>query len=593
LKLRAWWVIAMSGAILLVHVVMLVDGSLRNFIVVDEAAHVPAGIAHWRAARFDIYCVNPPLTRMLATLPALVLNPALNLRGLPFSPGDRPEWILAREFPEANSGRFLTIFHLARWAGIAWSLVGAVLIGRWARELYGVGAGFLGMVLWCFFPTAIAFAQVVTPDVPASVAGLAAAYAFWKYLRRPSTSMALWSGLLLGLAESTKFTHLLLYPLWALAWALQRRRKAAVWPTLGQAMVIIVASLAVINMSYGFRGTGRAIGSFRFFSKSFSGIGALESSAEGNRFRGQLAGAIRLPLPEDFVRGIDLQRRDFEAGFPSYLAGEWRRHGWWYYYLFASAIKVPLGMVVLIVWGIVQLARRWRGTTCVEAFLVLHASAIICFVSSQTGFNHHFRYVLPAFPFLILIACSTARGAGRSRPVRTALIAGFAAWCIAAGINSHPHSMSYFNEAVGGARGGDKYLVDSNIDWGQDLLFLKTWLDAHPEARPISLAYYNVINPRLIGIDFDLPPRAPTGLFQNDRRYQSENGPRAGYFAISVNHLRGAEFEIPDRDGRHWLTYRGDFEYFRLFRPIARAGDSIRIYHLTEAEVIRARFAGP
>ena len=149
--------------------------------------------------------------------------------------------------------------------------------------------------------------------------------------------------------------------------------------------------------------------------------------------------------------------------------------------------------------------------------------------------------------------------------------------------------MSYFNEAVGGPEHGDAHLVDSNIDWGQDLLFLRAWLDNNPQARPLGLAYYNLINPRLVGIDFERPPRRPTGLFLDDTSYRRRMGPRPGYFAISVNHLRGAEFEAPDRDGIHWLTYRGDLEYFRHFRPIASAGHSIRIYHLTEAEIARFR----
>ncbi len=587
---------AIVGGILIAHVALLVDGALRNFIVVDEAAHVPAGILCWKQARFDIYCVNPPLTRLLATLPTLAVNPVVDLGEQPFSASDRPEWNIARRFPASNARHFLTIFRVARLSGIAWSVIGAILIGRWARELYGDEAAVLGTALWCFFPTVMAFGQVVTPDVPASVAGLAAAYAFWKYRNRPTISRALGSGLLLGLAESTKFTLLSLYLIWALAGAAFRDREPVAGRgsrvglrAFGHAMVILVVSLVVINLMYGFHGTARTLSEFTFYSEMLSGESPLGAGTAGNRFRGSPIGSLPVPLPEDFVQGIDLQRRDFESGLPSYLGGEWHRRGWWYYYLYAAAIKVPLGMLVLVVWGCLGLFRRRDGRGSAEALLALHAFAIFVFVSSQTGFSHHFRYVLPAFPFLILIACSLAKRFEDLNPIRKLLIAACSMWCVAAGSYSHPHSMSNFNEVVGGSAHGDEHLVDSNIDWGQDLLFLKSWLVAHPGARPIGLAYYNILSPKLVGIDFELPPRAPTGLFSGDRSYQSLRGPHAGYFAVSVNHLRGAEFEVPDREGRHWLTHRGDFEYFRLFRPIAKAGESIRIYHLTDGDVARAR----
>jgi hypothetical protein len=61
-------------------------------------------------------------------------------------------------------------------------------------------------------------------------------------------------------------------------------------------------------------------------------------------------------------------------------------------------------------------------------------------------------------------------------------------WSIASSLGVYPHSLSYFNELVGGPANGHAHLLDSNIDWGQDLLLLKEWLDAHPEASPLGLA---------------------------------------------------------------------------------------------------------
>ncbi len=132
----------------------------------------------------------------------------------------------------------------------------------------------------------------------------------------------------------------------------------------------------------------------------------------GNRFRGTWLERITVPLPADYVYGFDLQRRDFEAGFESYLAGEWRHHGWWYYYLYAMAVKVPLGILILVVSNIVWTLSAYlnRVTWFDEFALVVPAIVILAVVSSQTGFNHHMRYLLPFWPYIFI---STSKLAAR------------------------------------------------------------------------------------------------------------------------------------------------------------------------------------
>jgi hypothetical protein len=149
--------------------------------------------------------------------------------------------------------------------------------------------------------------------------------------------------------------------------------------------------------------------------------------------------------------------------------------------------------------------------------------------------------------------------------------------------------MSYFNELVGGSLAGSDHLIDSNIDWGQDLLYLKSWLNDHPEAKPFGFAYYHILDPQKFGVDFSLPPPGPNGLFPDEISYQKTMGPRPGYYAVSVNHLRGARFAVPDGKGGLFLSSPGRYEYFRRFRPIARAGFSIFIDHLRIDEVNQAR----
>jgi hypothetical protein len=278
-----------------------------------------------------------------------------------------------------------------------------------------------------------------------------------------------------------------------------------------------------------------------------------------------------------------VQRGDFESGLPSYLCGEWRHRGWWYYYLYAIAVKTPLGSLVLaaLAVGVALVSGLARAPARAAWTILIAPLTILAVVSSQTGFSHHLRYVLPAFPFVMI---NTGRLANWGKPGRRFVrlfVLIVLAWSIVSSLAVYPHSMSYFNELAGGPERGHDHLVNSNIDWGQDLLYLKAWLDRHPDARPLGLAYFNNrIDPRIVGIEFELPPTGPNGLFPNDANYQSQFGPKPGYYAVSVNFLRGMPFAAPDGHGGNRLIPPNAFTYFQSVRPIARAGYSIYIYRI-------------
>ena len=257
-------------------------------------------------------------------------------------------------------------------------------------------------------------------------------------------------------------------------------------------LVVFGVSLYVLNLGYGFLGSFRRLETYSFVSRTLAGtaagVGGWESSASGNRFAGTWLGRIPVPLPEDYVAGMDVQKRDFEQPCWSYLGGEWRDRGWWYYYLYGLAIKVPLGtwllmaLVVVMRMGTAERSVRRRD----EVVLLAPALVILMFVSSQTGFTRHLRYVLPIFPFVFIWLGQVVRVLKSPREARVAAAA--LAWSIASSLFVYPHSLSYFNELIGGPQRGHWHMENSNIDWGQDLLYLKRWLDRHPEASPLGLA---------------------------------------------------------------------------------------------------------
>lgn len=596
-------------SILTVSILSVVHGGLalgiarHHFAALDETGHVPSGVAHWRTGDLSAYNVNPPLARMIAALPVLVARPKLNLDLIDDTPGVRPEWALARDFAAANAARYVDLIRLARLPGIVWSIAGLWLVALWARDLYGELAGCLSAAFWCFDPTILTFASFVVPDVPAAVAGFGATYLFWRFLRAPSTNLAWYSGLALGIGLLTKFTLLALDAIWPLLWLIRRPenpvgRKSA----FKHAAIVVLSSLFIVNLGYGFAGSFRPLGDFSFVSRTFAGAPVEEVSSSrigpnDNRFRATALGSLPVPVPADYLNGIDVQRRDFEIGVPSYLNGVWRNQGWYYYYIYAIFIKEPLGFLALAVWSFALIAMRRRACArpADEWFLLMPALVFLALVSSQTGFSHHMRYALPAWPFVIAGMGKLAYFLDRRRKVFGGIVVALWASSIASVLIVYPHLMSYFNEIAGGPKRGSEHLLDSNMDWGQDLLDLKRWLDAHPEARPLGLAYFNVIDPRVVGIDYVLPPPGPNGLFVADRAYQAHFGPHPGFYAVSVAYLRGATFSAPDGRGGFRRIDRDDYAYFRRFRPIARAGYSILIYRISprQANALRARLGLP
>ena len=190
--------------------------------------------------------------------------------------------------------------------------------------------------------------------------GIASCYLFWRWLNCPGFTGGLFVGVVLGLAELTKFTLLVVYPLWALAWIAYRLsdRGLSKWGSClresGMLAGMLCLSIVVINIGYGFEKPFQPIGAYQFRSQLFSGADCKSDGPFpiGNRFADTWFASLPVPLPANFVQGIDAQRLDFERGLPSYLRGEWSKHGWWYYYLYALAIKIPLGT-----WCVVALAQ--------------------------------------------------------------------------------------------------------------------------------------------------------------------------------------------------------------------------------------------
>jgi dolichyl-phosphate-mannose-protein mannosyltransferase len=544
------------------HVAALLWSAGRHSPGMDEPRHLVAGIGHWQFGRFDLFSVNPPLVRMIASVPVLAARPEIDWRRSPGLPGGGGTFGIGKRFLALNGEDCVRLFCLARWACVPLSLVGACVCFCWGRELYGNTAGFVAAILWCVSPNIMASASMITPDVGAAALGAASVFCFWRWLRQPSWDRALVAGAVLGLAELTKTTWIVLFPLLPALWLIWKwpwRARTSAAPGLGQLVVILVVGLYLINVGYGFRGSCQRLGDFEFVSEALAGCNS-GTAQHGNRFAGSFLGEIPVPLPEDYLLGIDTQRQDFERKRLSYLRGEWKHGGWWYYYLYALTIKVPLGALVLVVLALLLglFGRGYAASWKDELMLLAPVIVVLVLISSQTGINHHLRYTLPVFPFAFVWISKVFQAfTYRHHAVS---VAGTAALVLSAGSSLYcfPHSLSYFNEMVGGPMRGHTHLgcvrEDSNIDWGQDLLYLRQWVNEHAEASPLYLSLNEVCDPAAMGIEYDGPPAG------------ADMGPLPGWYAISVNRIR---------------NHNHEYTYFLRFEPVATAGYSVYIYYIT------------
>ncbi len=456
----------------------------------DEAAHIPSGLYHLATGRMDAYHVNPPLPRMIAALPLLVDRPMIKWHHSD-SPYVRLEYQLADEWVNENQSSLRRQLILARSTTIFFFGLGIWSIVRWTYRIYGYSSAILAGVLWSFNPDVLTYASVVGPDLPASSAGLLVGYRYWNWLTKDDRPFPWDVAIAVGLAILCKFSWLFLLPVLPLVTVMsdiQQHRHQRVRDAFRLGVSFSV-TLVMINWCYGFEGTGKQLGDFRFISASLAGQ-HFDSPACSNRFAGTGLGHIPVPLPREMVRGIDYLKWEFERGYPSYVNGEWSSRGRWWFYLYAIGIKMPLGYWIIILAGLlgaVMSPFRQPPLYSMEWVALFLGTLYFVLISSQTGFTHHVRYVLPCYGFLFILA---SRLAAQWTVIKTV---SFASVCLAGTLWFHATlgglSHTFFNPVAGGPKNGWRHLSFSNVDWGQSTYRMANWVRDHPQFRPLCVEF--------------------------------------------------------------------------------------------------------
>jgi hypothetical protein len=475
----------------------------------DEPEHLAAGIALLDTGAYPYDTQHPPLARVFMALGPYLAGAHSHGNAGPSGEEEGRDIL----YDEGHYDQYLT---LARVGMLPFLVLLLTVVWLWTRQSFGERTALLATALVVTTPIVIGHAAVAALDLPMVSTTMLALYLFACWLRQPSLWRAVALGIGAGLAVATKLSALPFLGcaalLWYAAWVGSSKPIAATTQLRDAATATIVAAIMLVAC-YGFN-IARPIDSF----------GAL------------------------FTHNSD--------GHLSFFNGELRRTGWWDFYLVAMAVKTPLPLLILGLGGSGWLLLdAYRRKTWWPAAPVLAWTSILLFASAVSRINIGVRHVLILYPLLAVCGAAFAVALWRRRAhwlVRPTL-ALLLGWQVVGMAAAHPDYLAYFNE-LGGAH-PERVLVDSDLDWGQDLRRLKQALHDRKIDR-ISIVYRGSAD-----LDREQIPAKFTRLWPGQRA--------TGWIAVFA--LAKATEES---HGYDWLNE---------LQPVARIGKSVDLYFVQEA----------
>lgn len=550
----AWWEWLFLGVVLASFLAMMVTASPRKSASFDEQFHLGAGYSYLKTGDYRMASTHPPLGGMIAALSILgdesIVLPQDNWQ---WETGNRWDWSDLWLWFTTNNGP--EIIQRARVGIMALGMILVAAVWFWSRSLFGRWGAIIATLLVAFDPNIIANSRQITTDIPLTCFLFLTMWQLWRWLRSPRWWGLLIVGALTGLTLAAKYNGVLLAPLIALALMIHplpaQKPRARAWLDRALALLAIgVAALAVLWAFY----------KFDFGTATLFGV-SLPMPAPW--YWNQLGQTVGNLVAQGEIK-------------PDFLLGMVGTEGWWYYFPVAILVKTPLPLLLMALAGVIAMFRS--KTARAQATLWLPPLAFLL-VALSGVLTIGYRHVLAALPFAAMLAGNNVRWvAGRSINVQRLLQAVATAlllWLVVSAVRFWPNHDSYFNEVAGRWQNWSNILVDSNLDWGQDLPALAE-LQSQMGIEQLNLAYFGRSVPEMYGVVY-----APLPCFQrflggdNETNAYNPVAPEPGWYAVSATALRLGT-----------VTQEGVdlYAYFRDMTPVARAGYSIYLYEVPDSE---------
>ncbi len=535
------------------HWLLAVSSVREKSPTFDEIAHLTNGVAIWKTGDYRLFPPHPPLAHLWAAAPLIAsgFNFPDSLLDLPDWRQSRA-WNLGRRFFYACGNHPQSMLTRGRAAIALLSVALALVVWLWSRKLFGEVGGIISLILFAFSPTILAHARLVTTDVAAALFFLLAVAAVWWVLHRISPLSIVLSALAVAGLLLSKMSGLMILPIAGVLIAIRllsnrptvvvfgrpreiRSRPAQLGAWLLMGLVHGAIVVLVIWAAFGLRysamkharpGRDRLPPGLPTWDRDLSELGSTGRAICWMRDR-------RL-LPEAYLFGLAYTLHHAEAR-PAFLNGQMRRGGWWYYFPYCFAVKTPLPLFGILLMALIAVGMRLPGrspsreptepdrrskldglyrTAPLWTLLVVYG-----FFAMRAGLNIGHRHLLPIYPVLFIFAGRTAAwlqpGRRLMRWVPPALVVLF----LASSLRTWPHYLAYFNTLIGGPDNAWKHLVDSSLDWGQDLPGLSKWLRHNaPQPTkpspatatpPVYLSYGGTALPAAYGVEARALPGFP------------------------------------------------------------------------------------
>ena len=556
----------------------------------DERIHLPAGYAYLTQKDMRLNPEHPPLVKDLTALPLLFMKINFPYQSwgwntsLVSDSSRTPSWQT-----DVGLGNDLLYYsgndaqNMMRYGRIPIILIGILLgfyIFRFVRELWGDLAGIIALIFYSFSPTFLAHTRLVTTDVAAAAAFFISCYYFYKWLKISTYRNLFIFGIVLGISFLTKFSTFLLAPIFGFAvlvWILLRGQ----WKKyLGGFILVLVIAYLVVGAVYAFHvwnySIEKQIIDTKFILSTFGfkplvNLSVWVSSQPVLRTWGH------------YFLGLLMVLQRSGGGNTTYYLGEVSAEGSRSYFPLVYLIKEPLAYILVIFLGIF-LALKHCVRHCRERsvkywwqdFIELiknHPAEmgmiIIIFIywafSIRSRLNIGVRHILPTLPFIYAL---TARQisfwikGGIQERKRGFIVAILFIWVIVSVVSVWPSFLAYFNGIAGGPKNGYKFVVDSNLDWGQDILRLADFIEKN-NIKEIKMDYFS---------------GAPAEYYIKTAKIEPFNRevPQKGWLAISATILMGA-----CKDDKIPCSYsERAYAWLDSYKPAAKIGYSIFIYDI-------------
>lgn len=583
-QVLGFWILVLS--LLGAQVFLALDSVKDDSIIQDEIHYIPAGYYHLTAFDYRLNPETPPLMKDLAAFPLLFLSlkaPSRDSLTYPFDEffygaGNSPDQILF-------------------WSRMPMVLLGSLLslaVFFWSKRLYGPIAGLLALFLCAFNTLILAESRYVLTDVGMAFFYLVSTYVYLQWLQRRTSLSLAWAGSVLGLAFLTKFSAIVLIPLFVLLagytlWLDSRLDVTRIelirsgWRAGKGLLGILGIASGVIFALYQLHTWNMQSEVQREWISHYF--------PSGTGYRDFLLEVSKVSKPAtQYLMGLLFQLRGYlhgeGGGRLSYLMGEYSWSGWWYYFPVAFFVKTQVPLMLFALVAVLGRAPREPGLK-LEQVGGLMAIAVYATVTIYSGLNLGIRYLLPIYPFLFIWASRAADLIDpRKKGVRwkTCVLGALVGWYAYGALSIHPHYLAYYNELAGGPSKGQWYLRDS--DRGQDLKRLASFVET---ARIDEIAVSCFLCSKQQIIHYvphakiwgpEAPQRSPVFVFPDK--------PPVGYFAMSRLIATLGSFVVSWASKEHPRTLENGEVFLRLLsclkglKPIHTIGYAIDVYYLAQ-----------